>query len=200
MEPDSDEVGSEQARTALEGLLSERRSRREYADQKISLDQLWELLWASQGITNKKGYRTIPSAGALYPLELFCVVEAVEKMSPGVYHYVPGKSRLFPARQGSYVRQLATAARDQPWVRSAPLNFVVGAAFERTVSVKGPRARQAVVMEVGHMSQNIYLMCEALELGTVSVGAFEESEVAATIGNPPEVEPLLIMPVGVPEE
>ncbi len=181
---------------ALEEAIRKRRSVRAFGGDSLALDEVSQLLWAAQGITGKRGFRAAPSAGALYPLELYVVVGHVDGLSPGVYHYRPSEHDLVLVTNGDRRRQLAKAALDQDWVRRAPAVLVVTAVYRRTLVKYGQRGRRYVHMEVGHAAQNIYLQATARHLATVMVGAFHDSDVQEALGLPDEHEPLGLMPVG----
>ena len=183
---------------AVEQALAQRRSVREFAERPLSLSALSQLLWAAQGVTHRRGLRTAPSAGALYPLEIFVVAGDVEGLSDGVYRYVPRDHGLEREREGDLRPELARAALEQDWVAKAPAILVVAAVYERSARKYGRRAPRYVHMEVGHASQNVYLQAEALELGTCAVGAFRDRELAAALGLPSEIAPQLVLPIGWP--
>ena len=180
----------------LERLLTQRRSVREYQNEPIELAQLSQLLWAAQGITNKKGYRTAPSAGALYPLELYVVAGRVEGLDEGVYHYDIKRHQLVKTCGNDRRNRLSEAALSQDWVEEAAAVIVFAAVYERTKKKYGERGVRYVHIEVGHAAENLFLQAEALGLSTVVVGAFKDDAVARVLELPDELEPLLIMPVG----
>lgn len=180
----------------LETLLVQRRSVRSFARASLSLAELGQLLWAAQGVTDPQGLRTAPSAGALYPLELYAVVGAVEGLEAGIYHYEPAGHRLRHSAAGDQRAALARAALHQSWLQDAGVVIVLAAVFERTSRKYGSRAERYVHMEVGHAGQNIFLQAEALGLATVVVGAFDDDQVAAVLGLPDGTRPLSLMPVG----
>lgn len=183
---------------SVEEALAARRSVRSYQDEALSLTELAQLLWAAQGITAHWGGRTAPSAGATYPLELYAVVGEVTGLEAGVFHYRPD-GHLFVRRTAGDLRgELASAALGQEWVREAPVSLVIAARYERTTGRYGERGVRYVHIEVGHAGQNIYLQAEALGLGTVIVGAFDDQDVKTLLGI--EEEPLAIMPVGRPAD
>jgi SagB-type dehydrogenase family enzyme len=153
------------------------------------------LLWAAQGITNPQGLRTAPSAGALYPLELYVIAGNVEGLTPGVYHYQPGRHRLQQTMPGDQRRLLARAAHGQAWVRTAAAVVVITAVYDRTTRKYGDRGVRYVHMEVGHAAQNLFLQAEALGLAAVVVGAFEDDAVAKVLDLPTDVQPLMLFPV-----
>jgi SagB-type dehydrogenase family enzyme len=183
---------------SVEGALARRRSVRDFRAEPLGLSAVSQLLWASQGISGPRGLRTAPSAGALYPLELYLVAGAVSGLAPGVYRYDPRRHRLFPHATGDPRRQLARAALDQDWVAEAPAILLVAAVYERTARKYGRRAPRYVHMEVGHAAQNVYLQAEALGLGTCAVGAFDDRRLAQVLALPKDVEPQLVLPVGLP--
>jgi SagB-type dehydrogenase family enzyme len=181
---------------ALEHLLSQRRSVRAFRSEALNLSQLGQLLWAAQGVTNPQGYRTAPSAGALYPLELYVVAGSVQGLTAGVYHYYPGQHRLVNTTRGDLRKSLAQAALQQPWVEHAPAVLIIGAVFERTMQKYGKRGVRYAHIEAGSVAQNVYLQAQALHLGTVVVGAFDDAAVADIVRLADEVDPLILMPVG----
>jgi len=184
---------------SVEEALLMRRSIREYLPKPLTLQQLAQILWAAQGITelNYK-FRTAPSAGATYPLELYVVVKTggVEGLRAGIYKYDVETHTLMLIKEGDFSDELARAALDQDWVRNAPVNIVIVAEYERTTRYYGSRGYQYVHMEVGHVGENIYLQAVALNLGTVAVGAFYDDQVAEILDLPSNYRPLYIMPVG----
>jgi len=181
---------------SLEQLLSQRRSVREYTDAAIELFELGQLLWAAQGITHPQGYRSAPSAGALYPLELYVLADRVQRLDTALYRYDPGGHRL--VKTSGEIRQelLARAALSQSCVRNAAVVVVFAAVYGRTTQKYGKRGIRYVHMEVGHAAQNLFLQAGALDLATVVVGAFDDDEVAKVLNLPVNVHPLMLMPVG----
>ncbi len=183
-------------KATLEHLLSQRRSVREYAKGALSLKDVSQLLWAAQGVSDARGFRTAPSAGATYPLELFVVVGKADDLSPGVYHYRPAHHQLQEMVKKDRRKELSRAAHSQEWVEQATVVFVFCADYERTARRYGERAKRYVHIEVGHAAQNLFLQAEALNLATVPVGAFKDDKVARLLQLPEDLEPLLLMPVG----
>ena len=180
----------------LETLLHQRRSVRDYTDTPLSLADAGQLLWAAQGITHPRGLRTAPSAGALYPLELYLVAGRIDGLTAGVYHYRPDGHRLQAMHDGDLRGRLARAALGQSWLADAPLTVVIAAVYERTARKYGERAGRYVHIEAGHAAQNLFLQAGALELDTVVVGAFDDNAVASLLRLPGDMQPLLLMPVG----
>ncbi len=182
--------------TSVEKALRERRSIRVYKDEALALTEVSQLLWAAQGITNLRGLRTAPSAGALYPLEVYVVIGNVEGLTKGVYKYKPHEHGLVKVRNGDVRDELSVAALGQPWVREGSIVIVFSAVYERTTQKYGDRGIRYVHMEVGHAAQNIYLQAVSLNLGTVVVGAFRDDKVRKILNIPDEEHPLYIMPIG----
>lgn len=187
--------------TPLETALSERRSVREYGAGSLQLGEVGQLLWSAQGVTEPTegpGLRAAPSAGALYPLELYLLAVDVEGLQPGLYHYSPSRHGL--TRVGDADRQrLASAALGQRSITDAPALVVMAAAHHRTAAKYGDRARRYVHIEVGAAAENLYLQAVALGLGTVFIGAFRDDAVRETLELPEDLAPLGIMPVGRPQ-
>lgn len=180
----------------LTQLLKQRRSVRDFADESISLDELGRLLWAAQGVTHPHGYRTAPSAGALYPLELYVVVGQVEGLNPGVYHYLARKHQLVKILDGDKRKRLASEAYWQSWISDASVVVVFTAIYKRTTRKYGSRGKRYVHIEVGHAGQNLFLQAISLGLASVVVGAFSDKNVKELLDLPDNVEPMIMMPVG----
>ena len=181
---------------SLEAALAQRRSVRSYASGQVTLEELSQLLWAAQGITDASGFRTAPSAGALYPLEVYVVAGDVKDLPDGVYHYLPREHRLHPVMDGDRRIALADAALGQSSIRTAAVDIVIAGVYERTSVKYGTRAVQYVHIEVGCAAQNVYLEATALGLGTVYIGAFSDDNVRRVLHMPSEERPFAIMPVG----
>lgn len=180
----------------LPQLLQQRRSIREYGDDPLHPAELGQLLWAAQGITHPEGLRTAPSAGALYPLELYVVIGNVAGISAGVYHYEPDKHQLTLTARGDQRKVLARAALGQSWIADAAVVVVFTAVYKRTSRKYGPRGERYVHIEVGHAAENLFLQAVDLGLGTVVVGAFNDKTVAERLQLPAKAEPVILMPVG----
>ena len=182
--------------TSLEQLLVQRRSIRDYQTTALELAEIGQLLWAAQGITHLQGLRTAPSAGALYPLELYVVAGHIEGLAQGLYHYEPGYHRLMKTSDGDLREALARAALSQGWIKHASAVIVFTADYKRTTRKYGKRGKRYVHMEAGHAAQNLFLQSESLDLATVVVGAFNDDEVTRVLRLPAKTQPLLLMPVG----
>lgn len=185
---------------SVEKALRERRSVREYSNRTLTLQECAQILWAAQGVTDSRGYRTAPSGGALYPLELYLVVGRVDGLAPGVYRYIPGTHTLQMKKEGDIRDDLSDAALGQPQVRKAPAVLVFSVVYERITRKYGERGKRYALIEAGHAAQNVYLQAESLGLGTVSVGAFSDDDVHAVTGMSGDEEAIYILPVGGLEE
>ncbi len=185
----------------LAEAIARRRSIRDFAPQPISQLQLSQILWAAQGITDTWGrYRTVPSAGATYPLEIFvvCGTNGVDEIDAGIYHYNMDSHSLTLHYNGDVRLALAGAARGEEGIYEAPVDIVICAIFERTTLHYGSRGERYVHMEVGHAGQDIYLQAAALGLATFAVGAFHDEQVREVLQLDEQYKPLYIMPVGKP--
>lgn len=183
--------------TSVEEALSKRRSIREYSEEPLTLTELSQLLWAAQGITNREqGFRTAPSAGALYPLELYVAVGNVTDLPAGIYHYQPDGHVLLKVSEGDKRIELSNVALGQSAVRDGAVVIVFAAIYERTTSKYGDRAIRYVHIELGHAAQNVYLQAVSLDLGTVVMGAFDDQKVKEIMHMQAQEQPLYLMPIG----
>jgi len=164
----------------VEEAIKKRRSIRNYSTKPISKAQLSQLLFAAQGVTGKmhgKALRTAPSAGALYPFEIYIIVNNIEDLPRGLYHYSVLDHSLEPVKSGDFRRQITDAGLNQEMLGNAGVTFVLSAIFDRVRYKYGERGYRYVYMEAGHISQNIYLQAVSLGLGSVCVGAFSDEKV-----------------------
>ncbi|MBW1713622.1 MAG: SagB/ThcOx family dehydrogenase [Deltaproteobacteria bacterium] len=188
-------------RFSVEEALKERRTVRSFKDRPLSLEELAQVLWAAQGTTAQKhGYhlKTAPSAGALYPLDVYAVVgqKGVDGLSPGVFRYLAQSHALEPIKEGDQRQAVARASLSQMWMAKAPLMLVITGEYARCTVKYGRRGVTYTQIEAGCVGQNVFLQAEALGLKAGIVGAFRDEEVTRAVGNPAKHEPLLIMPVG----
>ncbi len=181
---------------SVEQALDQRRSVRDYRREPLSLDQIGQLAWAAQGVSDPGGYRTAPSAGATYPLEVDLLIQGIDGLDDGVYRYLPSEHALQLRFGGDHREALAQAALGQAWVRDAPVVMVLSAVLARTEGRYGERAERYVAMEAGHAAQNVYLQGVALEVGTVVVGAFDDDGVASVLRLARGERPLYLLPLG----
>ena len=181
----------------VEEALQKRHSIREYRPEALDLARLGQLLWAAQGVL-PGGHRTAPSAGALYPLEIYVLAGQVAGLAPGTYVYVPAAHRLDPVKSGDRRGAAARAALDQSWLARAPAVVVLAADEGRTSVKYGRRATRYVDFEAGAAAENLALQAVALGLGATVVGAFDDARLSEVVGLRPGERPVVLMPVGVP--
>jgi SagB-type dehydrogenase family enzyme len=181
---------------SLEQSLLQRRSIRDYTGEPITLQEVSQLLWAAQGITDPGGLRTAPSAGGLYPLEVYVVVGDVPELSPGVYRYEPDGHQLIRIGEGDIRDELAEAALGQRYAGEGAVAFVFTGVYERTTGKYGERGIRYVHMEAGHAAQNLCLEATAMGLGAVTIGAFDDEQVSKLLNLPENEQPLYIIPAG----
>jgi len=177
--------------TLVEALRS-RRSVRAFADTPLTSAELGELLWAAQGITHDEVRRTAPSAGALYPLEVYA-------LRPGeAWHYVPQGHQVEVWSSSTAWPQLVAATVSHDAVRAAPAALVITALAGRTARKYGGDAGRYVAMEAGHAAQNVLLQAIALRLGAVPLGALDHDAVAGALGLADGETAYYVIPVGHP--
>ncbi|MFO7558827.1 MAG: SagB/ThcOx family dehydrogenase [Desulfobacterales bacterium] len=187
-------------KVSVEKAIHLRRSIRSYKAEPLSLNTISQLLWSSQGKTSPRGYRTAPSAGALYPLEVYLFAFDVTGLNEGVYRYFPNEHAIALTRKGNVREELCKSSLSQSSVKNAPAVLVISAVYERTMRKYGQRGERYVHIEAGHAAQNICLQAVSEGLGSVVVGAFLDHEVNALLNSIPEARPLYVMPIGVPAE
>lgn len=190
---------------SVESVIASRRSRRLFIEEGITAGELSQILWAAYGITKpligyshtRGGLKTAPSAGALYPLELYVVIGNVSSIEPGVYKYSPVKHEIVRTIAKDMRELLSEAAYNQEMLCIAAACILFSAIFNITTKKYGNRGQERYVyMDLGHSAQNVYLQSEALQLGTCAIGYFKDDEVKKIMKLPENEEPLYIMPVG----
>jgi len=175
----------------LEEAISKRRSKRSFLKKELTLEEISQLLWAAQGFTDKeRSLRSSPSAGALYPLEIYIVKK------DGLYHYIPHDHKLVLSKPEDLREGLKKAAWGQNFLSEAPVSIVICAVYSRVSSKYGFRGNRYVEIEVGHTAENILLQAVALGLGSVPIGAYSDDAVSRLLELPKDEEPLYILPVG----
>lgn len=165
---------------AIEQAIAQRRSVRDYADRALQLDELNRLLHYTTGINDSRwgsGLRSTPSSGALYPVETYLVIHAVEGVARGIYHYNVRDHALEQMRAGDFRQSITDAALGQEFFGKAGVVFVLTGVFQRARWKYQDRAYRYTMLEAGHIGQNIYLVATALGLGACAVGAFWDNEV-----------------------
>jgi SagB-type dehydrogenase family enzyme len=181
---------------SVEHALFTRRSVRNYKNEPLTLDEISQLLWAAQGVTTPRGYRTAPSAGALYPLELCIVVGNVNGLAAGIYEYLNQDHALLQTVAGDKRTDLSHAALSQGSIARAPAVLLFSAVYSRITGKYGDRGIQYTFMEIGHAAQNVCLQAVAMGMGTVVIGAFRDDKVKTIAHLAEDEQPTYIIPVG----
>jgi SagB-type dehydrogenase family enzyme len=183
---------------SIEKALASRRSVRRYSNEAVSLADASQILWAAQGITlPERGYRTAPSAGARFPLEIYLITGNIDGLEPAFYHYSPEEHTINKLRSGDLREGLTKKSTRQAFVKTGAFIVIIAADYSRITDRYGDeRGRKYVHMEVGHASQNIHLQAESLDLGTVVIGAFDPTAISSFLDLPDNIEPLYLMPLG----
>lgn len=199
------------SRMSVEKAIRLRRSVREYVDSPLSISEISQILWAAQGFTQERkdpprmwnpkyewqgGLRTAPSAGALYPMEIYLLVGNVDGLAKGVYKFIPKNHSLQRVMAVDKRADLCNAALKQASIEKAPAVIVMAGVYERTSFKYGERAERYVHIEVGSIAENVYLQGMTLGIGTVIIGAFYDKDVKSVLRLPEDEHPLAIMPLG----
>lgn len=181
---------------SLQQTLQYRRSFRRYSKTPLRMVDLAMLLWAGQGISGRAGsflFRTAPSAGALYPVETYLSVQNVESLSPGLYHFQPAEFTLERISDGSAGKNVAEAALGQNFLERAGVVFIWSAILRRNFSKYGHRGLRYVMMDAGHICQNLLLAAEGLALGACPVAAFYDDQLNRLLGLDGEEESVIYL-------
>ncbi|MDD3682153.1 MAG: SagB/ThcOx family dehydrogenase [Mesotoga sp.] len=189
----------------LREVIFSRESRRVYSDEKISLESLSFLLWSSQGVKGvlKNNYatlRTVPSAGARHPFETYIFVRLVKGLKKGLYRYVALSHSLILLKEGDFANEVALAALGQKFVGHCAVTFVWSVIPYRTEWRYDLTSYKPILLDAGHICQNLYLACEALNLGTCAIAAYDQTRIDRLIGLDGNDEFAIYMaPVGKPK-
>jgi SagB-type dehydrogenase family enzyme len=186
---------------SVEQAIQDRRSIRHYTNQSLTLQDVSQLLWAAQGITDKtNNLRAAPSGGQVYPLEVYIVVGkgGVTGLAEGVYHYNPYNNSLEKTSESDVRPDLSQAANGQPWVKEAPVDIVITGNYNKMIAKYKDEtlSTRFVNLEAGHVGENIYLEAGARNLVTVALGSFKDDQVHQIIGLPDNENTIYIFPVG----
>jgi SagB-type dehydrogenase family enzyme len=189
---------------SVEEAIQNRRSIRHFTNESLSINNVSQILWAAQGITdNQSSLRAAPSAGQVYPLELYLIIGSggVAGLDEGVYHYVPSNHTLEKIINGDLRADLSSIANGQPWVKDAPVNILITGNYLKMMDKYNDKdlSIRFVDLEAGHVGENIYLQSETMGLVTVSLGSFNETQLKQLIQLPNNETPIYIFPVGHPQ-
>jgi SagB-type dehydrogenase family enzyme len=175
-------------------LLQKRRSLRKYEMEPVSMEELAFMLWASQGITAKSGsysFRTAPSGGALYPIETYFSANLVEDLNPGLYHFDVENFSLDRLSETDSAEAVANACLNQKFMAQAAVSFLWSAVIRRSMSKYGNRGMRYILLDAGHVCQNLIVAAEATGSGACPVAAFYDDEVNELLGLDPKEETVL---------
>lgn len=183
---------------SLEQAIEQRRSLRRFSGESLSQEDLSYLLHYSAGITDQRhGLRAAPSAGATYPIELYPVVNNVQGLPKGVYHYSLLDHGLELVREGDFGQEMAKAALGERMVGQANVILALTAVFQRTQRIYRERAYRYILFEAGHIAQNTYLVATSMGLGSCAIGAFYDEDFNRLLGVDGKRESVLyLMAVG----
>lgn len=179
-------------------VVQQRRSYRDFVDDAITKADLSQLLWASQGITHvEHGYelRAAPSAGALYPIETYLVINNVKDVEEGIYHYNVKEHCLEQIKAGHYGEAIAHAALDQSMCARANVTFIWTAIFQRSKWKYSQRAYRYIYLDAGHIAHAVALAAVALGLASCQIAALYDDEVNAFLDLDGKEESVVYMSV-----
>jgi SagB-type dehydrogenase family enzyme len=167
----------------VEKAIANRRSQRDFTDETMSLAELSHLLYYSSGVTDKRqGLRAAPSAGATYPIEVYAVVNNVEGLTKGIYHYLITSHEMELVRDGDFRNEMSRAALGERMFKQANAIIALSAIFQRTQLRYRERAQRYIFFEAGHIAQNTYLLATSMRLGACAIGAFYDDEFNRLLG------------------
>jgi len=157
-------------------LLKQRSSKREFAKKSLSFSEISNILYWPAGM--KKDFtRFYPSAGGRYPLEIYIVALNVESLEHGIYHFNVKKNSLEMILKGDFKDDVIHLSGNQEWIKDCGIVVLISAIFGRTKIKYGERGYRYVLMEAGHIAQNLYLVSETLNLGCCTIGGFLDDEI-----------------------
>ncbi len=178
---------------SLEQALANRRSVREFTDEPLTISQIGQLCWAAQGITEpNKAFRTAPSAGAVYPIQLYVL------LPEGLYVYLPEKHELSLVIGKDLRYSVFNSSFNQRVVQKAPCTFMITGNSKKVEAKYRNRGEKFTYIETGHIAQNIHLQAVTLGLGSVSIGIMDAKTIAQVCKLPENLDVLYLVPVGKP--
>ena len=186
---------------AVEKALKERRSIRSFGKEGLTLDEVSQLLWAAQGVTDDKGHRTAPSAMARYPLQVYLLAGNVTGLPSGVYHYSPQGHSLTVMMQGNIDEYYNATAGFEAWIKTAPAIFVITGAIDSMNQMQGIQMPSQdlsrwVYVEAGAAAENLLLEVVSLDLASTYTAGFNANKTEELLGLPNGEVPIGVLPVG----
>jgi len=159
--------------------INSRRSRRQFTEEPLTLEELSFLLWTTQGVREVTRHditlRTVPSAGARHPFETYLLVKRVTGLQPGLYRYLALEHKLC-------LSELGDKSIDSWYTRDCAVVFVWTVVPYRTEWRYTIISPKLIALDAGHVCQNLYLACEAIQAGTCAIGAYNQDEMDAIVG------------------
>lgn len=186
---------------SVDQAIQNRRSVRRFSATPLTLKDVSQLLWAAQGITDfERNFRTTPSAGGVFPMEIYLVAgdDGVQELDAGIYHYNPFNHTLEMIVRGDMRYNLSQAAHQQKWVNDAPISLIITGNYLKMQDRYSDKnlSTRFVDMEAGHIGENIYLEAVSRGLGTVAIGSFYDDQMINLLKLPANETPIYIYPIG----
>ena len=183
---------------SLEKAIYLRRSIREFTKDSVSLDALSQILWAGQGITDdKNGFRASPSAGAVFPMQLWIHVDRVDGlMHDGLYFYDPVENVLHETEKPASERTLATICFGQNWIDTVAFSILITSTTQKMIDKYGEDCERFLYQEAGHIAQNMELQAVAVDLAGTPIEAYKAPDIQAFLGT--DQDPVYIVSFGPP--
>ncbi len=182
--------------TSIENALLSRRSMRIFKPESLSIEEISQLAWAAQGVNDPRGFRTSPSAGAFYPINLYIVTQNVENLPKGIYKYKAEEHELIQIASEENASQFFNSITTQYSLKNPAAIFIFSAKVEQIIASYGSFGKKFLYMEAGHTTQNLYLQTTSLEIGTTMIGGVNEKEIRQALNMSSYEHPLCMMPVG----
>jgi SagB-type dehydrogenase family enzyme len=188
----------------LRDVIARRKSRRKYSDKPLSLEDLSFLLWATQGVREKRQgssgewtFRTVPSGGSLHTFETYLFINRVDSVEPGLYRYLPLEHKLLPMPNAVSPEQVTEACMGQSFAGSGAVTFIWTTIPYRMEWRYTVVAHKVIAIDAGHLCQNLYLAAESIGCGTCAIGAYTQNKMDALLGVDGEDElTIYVAPVG----
>jgi SagB-type dehydrogenase family enzyme len=181
---------------AVEMALKERRSIRGFGKEGLTLDEVSQLLWAAQGVTDDQGHRTAPSAMARYPLQVYLLAGNVTGLPSGVYRYSPQGHNLTVIHQGNIDEYYSAAAGFEAWIKTSPAIFIITGDLNRMNTIPGRDSTRWVYVEAGAAAENLLLEVVSLNLACTYTAGFDANKTQELLGLPEGEVPIGVLPVG----
>lgn len=169
---------------SLMDAISNRKSQRMYADNSLTLEELSLLLWSTQGVKSfgRGGLvtlRTVPSGGSMHPFETYLLILNADSLKPGLYRYLAIEHKLLFVRETSkeFINSFIKICNNQKFIIKGNLVFIWTVRPYRTEYRYGEDSLKDILISVGHICQNLYLACEAINAGTCAIVAYQQEDI-----------------------